>query len=181
MQSIQLKQRLPWQRSSVQFLGMCNHFWKVCNNLNFDFQVLTISLLILSFSILSVSFFCSRSVLVCQLATALVSFWVLPDTERWYSLKSLACWRILLRYSWKKSHKTCWSKNNILTTLARQKNTIKAPLSLSVLVYLMVDGIIESLMILPCKPSAMLLRFVLTADVRCQETDYGCLFLSQLF
>lgn len=36
--------------------------------------LLTISLLILSFSILSVSFFCSRSVLACQVATALESF-----------------------------------------------------------------------------------------------------------
>lgn len=95
-------------------LGTMKYFWKVWYNtyiyIFFDSQVLTISLLILSFSILSVSFFCSRSVLVCQVATALVSFWILPDTERWYSLKSLACWRILLRYSWKTSHKT-WSIN----------------------------------------------------------------------
>lgn len=34
------------------------------------------------------------------MATALVSFWILPVTERWYSLKSLACCRMLLRYSW---------------------------------------------------------------------------------
>lgn len=30
----------------------------------------------------------------------MVSFWILPVTERWYSLKSLACCRMLLRYSW---------------------------------------------------------------------------------
>ena len=70
------------------------------DDIGFCFPVLTMSLLILSFSILSVSFFCSRSVLVCQLTTALVTFRTLADIERWYSLKSLACWRILLRYSW---------------------------------------------------------------------------------
>ncbi|TNN39906.1 hypothetical protein EYF80_049921 [Liparis tanakae] len=53
------------------------------------------SLSILSFSIFSVSFFCSRSVLVCQVTTALVSFCILPVMERWYSLKSLACCRML--------------------------------------------------------------------------------------
>jgi len=62
--------------------------------------LLTKSLSILSFSIFSVSFFCSRSVLVCQVTTALVSFCILPVMERWYSLKSLACCRMLFRYSW---------------------------------------------------------------------------------
>ncbi|KAF3851429.1 hypothetical protein F7725_013201, partial [Dissostichus mawsoni] len=44
-------------------------------------QVLTMSLLILSFSILSVSFFCSLSVLVCQVAMDLVSFCIFPEIE----------------------------------------------------------------------------------------------------
>lgn len=48
----------------------------------------------------SFSFFCSRSVLAWYVATALVSFWILPVMDRWYSLKSLACCRMLLRYSW---------------------------------------------------------------------------------
>lgn len=60
---------------------------------------LTISLRILSFSIRSVSFFCSLSVLACQVATALDSFWIFPATDRWYSLKSFACCKILFRYS----------------------------------------------------------------------------------
>lgn len=64
-------------------------------------QNFTMSLRILSFSILSFSFFCSRSVLAWYVATAFVSFWILPVTDRWYSLKSLACWRMLLRYSYK--------------------------------------------------------------------------------
>lgn len=62
-------------------------------------EAITISLLILSFSMRSFSFFCSRSVLAWYVATALVSFWILPVMERWYSLKSLACCRMLLRYS----------------------------------------------------------------------------------
>lgn len=60
---------------------------------------LTINLRILSFSIRSVSFFCSLSVLACQVATALESFWIFPATERWYSLKSFACCKMLFRYS----------------------------------------------------------------------------------
>lgn len=64
------------------------------------------SLRILSFSILSFSFFCSRSVLAWYVATAFVSFWILPVTDLWYSLKSLACWRMLLRYSCSDKHKT---------------------------------------------------------------------------
>lgn len=39
------------------------------------------SLRILSFSIRSFSFFCSRSVLAWYVATALVSFWILPVTD----------------------------------------------------------------------------------------------------
>lgn len=39
------------------------------------------SLRILSFSILSFSFFCSRSVLAWYVATAFVSFWILPVTD----------------------------------------------------------------------------------------------------
>lgn len=64
-------------------------------------EPLTISLRILSFSIRSVSFFCSLSVLACQVATALDSFWIFPATDRWYSLKSFACCRMLLRYSYR--------------------------------------------------------------------------------
>lgn len=41
----------------------------------------TMSLRILSFSILSFSFFCSRSVLAWYVATAFVSFWILPVTD----------------------------------------------------------------------------------------------------
>lgn len=41
----------------------------------------TMSLRILSFSIRSFSFFCSRSVLAWYVATALVSFWILPVTD----------------------------------------------------------------------------------------------------
>lgn len=62
---------------------------------------LTMSLRILSFSMRSFSFFCSRSVLAWYVATALVAFWIFAVMERWYSLKSLACCRMLLRYS-------CW-------------------------------------------------------------------------
>lgn len=62
---------------------------------------LTISLRIRSFSIRSVSFFCSLSVLACQVATALDSFWIFPATDRWYSLKSFACCKILFRYSYR--------------------------------------------------------------------------------
>lgn len=61
---------------------------------------LTISLRILSFSMRSFSFFCSRSVLAWYVATALVAFWIFAVMERWYSLKSLACCRMLLRYSY---------------------------------------------------------------------------------
>lgn len=64
-------------------------------------ELLTISLRILSFSIRSVSFFCSLSVLACQVATALDNFWILPATDRWYSLKSLACCKMLFRYSYR--------------------------------------------------------------------------------
>lgn len=64
-------------------------------------ELLTISLRILSFSIRSVSFFCSLSVLACQVATALESFWIFPATDRWYSLKSFACCKILFRYSYR--------------------------------------------------------------------------------
>ncbi len=66
----------------------------------------TISLLILSFSILSVSFFCSLSVLACHVAMALDSFWTFPEMDLWYSLKSLACCRMLLRYSYTKKRTT---------------------------------------------------------------------------
>ena len=66
-------------------------------------MVLTISLLILSFSMRSFSFFCSRSVLAWYVATALVAFWILAVIERWYSLKSLAWARIMLRYSWRQT------------------------------------------------------------------------------
>lgn len=67
----------------------------------FSQGALTISLRILSFSIRSVSFFCSLSVLACQVATALDSFWIFPATDRWYSLKSFACCKILFRYSYR--------------------------------------------------------------------------------
>ena len=66
----------------------------------------TMSLLILSFSIRSFSLFCSRSVFVCQVAMALVSFRTLPETERWNSLKSLACCRMLFKYSWRDKRKS---------------------------------------------------------------------------
>lgn len=75
----------------------------------------TMSLLIRSFSILSVSFFCSLSVFVCQVATALDNFWIFPEMDLWYSLKSLACCRMLLRYSWGKKINTSYLKTSRTT------------------------------------------------------------------
>ena len=69
---------------------------------------LTMSALIRSFSIRSASFFCSLSVLVCQVAMALDNFWIFPAMDLWNSLKSLACWRMLFRYSYiKKKTDVC--------------------------------------------------------------------------
>lgn len=75
-------------------------------------SLLTISLLILSFSIRSFSFFCSLSVLAWYVATALVTFCIFAVMERWYSLKSLACCRMLLRYSYKCNKRTGGSVTN---------------------------------------------------------------------
>lgn len=54
----------------------------------------------------SFSFFCSRSVLAWYVATALVAFWIFAVMERWYSLKSLACCKMLLRYSCQQNTQT---------------------------------------------------------------------------
>lgn len=98
-------------------------------------EPLTISLRILSFSIRSVSFFCSLSVLACQVATVLDSFWIFPATDRWYSLKSFACCKMLFRYSYRprreegkgylKSTSQCdpWSPRKRSGSLSQQQKT----------------------------------------------------------
>ena len=85
----------------------------------------TMSLLILSFSIRSFSLFCSRSVFVCQVAMAFVSFRTLPETERWYSLKSLACCRMLFKYSWRDKRKLSLFIFKIKTSLMQENHMKK--------------------------------------------------------
>ena len=86
----------------------------------------TMSLLILSFSIRSFSLFCSRSVFVCQVAMALVSFRTLPETERWNSLKSLACCRMLFKYSWRDKRKSLIFKIKTNSFYEKEKKAFTA-------------------------------------------------------
>lgn len=85
----------------------------------------TISLLILSFSILSVSFFCSLSVLACHVAMALESFWIFPEMDLWYSLKSFACCRMLLRYSYNKKRTTQHESKSKIWSLGGWQDVLK--------------------------------------------------------
>ena len=65
---------------------------------------LTMSLRKRSFSSLSCSFFCSRSVFMWCINTALLILLIFDVMFRWNSLNSFACWRTAFRYSWNISY-----------------------------------------------------------------------------
>lgn len=75
--------------------------------------------LILSFSILSCSFFCSRSALAWWFNTARFSLKILAMLFLWYSFRSFPCCRTAFKYSWQQQIKH-YINNNPFTFNIKQ-------------------------------------------------------------